>query len=162
VTIWTKFILSKQWALKYQIFFDNLPLNLLLFSSSTANGTEFTVSGVVVLVSLTSNNTDGRGLASSFILRFLHKRNDKVLIPGRVLYPSTFVTGERRVVAAFPENNAANYSNNANHFMIISRPNGRDFNLTRIFTDIEKEKDYLRVYYIKDDAEKTQFGYWGP
>jgi len=115
------------------------------------------------LATLTTNNTDGKGLASSFILRFLHKRNDKVLIPGRVLYPSTFVTGEGRVVASFPENNAANYSNNADHFMIISRPSGRDFNLTETFQDIESEKDYIRRFYIADDAEKTGFagGYYG-
>jgi len=133
-----------------------------LFSSSTANGMEFTVSGVVVLVTLTSNNTDVKTLGSSFILRFLHKRNDKVLIPGRVLYPSTFVTGEGRAEAAFPENNAANYSDNANHFMIISRPSGRDSNLTETFVDIEPEKDYVRIYWIMEDAEKTRFRYWGP
>jgi len=132
----------------------------VLFSSSTANGTEFTVSGVVILVTLTTNITDGKELASSFLLTFLHRRNDKVLIPGRVLYPSTFVTGEGRVVAAFPENNAANYSNKADHFMIISRPSGRDLKLARTFGDIEREKDYLRVYYTKDDAEKTRFHYY--
>jgi len=129
----------------------------LLFSSSTANGTEFTVSGVVILVTLTTNTMDGKGVASSFILRFLHRRNDKVLIPGRVLYPSTFVTGEGRVVASFLENNAANYSNKADHFMIISRPSGLDFNLTLTFLDIENRKDYFRRYSIADDAEKTWF-----
>jgi len=67
------------------------------------------------------------------------------------------VTGEGRVVASFPENNAANYSNHANHFMIISRPSGRDFYLTITFEDMEWEKDYFRRYYIADDAEKTRF-----
>jgi len=137
-----------------------------LFSSSTANRTEFTVSGVVILVTLTTNNTDGKGLASSFILRFLHRKNDKVLIPGRVLYPSTFVTGEGRVVASFPENSAANYPNsaanypnNADHFMLISRQSGGDFSLTRTFGHFEQAKDYFRAYYIVNDAEKTGFKY---
>jgi len=140
-----------------------IQLNFLLFSSSTANGTEFAVSGVVILVTLTSNNTNDNdiGLASRFILMFLHKRNDSILIPGRVLYPSTFVTGDGRAVASFPENNTANYSNHANHFMIISRPSGRDFNLALTFRDIEPWTDYLRGYYIVDDAEKTRFKYEG-
>jgi len=60
---------------------------------------EFKVSGVVILVTLTSNdnNANGKGgLVSSFALRFIRKQNDNVLIliPGRVLYPSTFVMGE--------------------------------------------------------------------
>jgi len=108
--------------------FNYVRLNAL-FSSSTANGTEFTVWGVVILVTLTSNITEGKGLTSNFILRFLHQRNDNVLIPGRTLYPSTFVTGDGRTVASFPENNTANYENNADHFMLIARPSGRDFNI---------------------------------
>jgi len=133
----------------------------VIFSSSTANGTEFTVPGVVILVMLTNPNTDdGKESASSFALRFLHKQNDKVLIPGRILYPSTFVTGEGRAVASFPLNNAVKYENNANHFMLISRASGRDLKVKRTFTDTEPEKHYFRRYWIVDDAEKTRFEYF--
>jgi len=133
----------------------------ILFSSSTANGMEFTVSGVVILVTLTSTNTYGKGLTSSFALRFIRTRNDFVLIPGTILYPSSFVAAEGPAKASFPENNAKDYENNANHFMLISRPSGRDFNITRTFTDTEPEKDYVRGFYLKDDAVKTWFTYYG-
>jgi len=136
--------------------FHACTIQSVLVSSSTANGTEFTVVGVVILVTLTSNNTVGKGSVSSFVLKFLHKRNDNVLIPGRVLYRSTFVTGEGRTVASFPEKNSQNYTNNANHFMLISRPSGRNFNLTGTFEDIEPWKDYFRYYWIADDAEETR------
>jgi len=128
------------------------------FSSSTAKGTDFTVSGVVILVTLTSNNTDGKGLTSSFNLSFIHEKNDLILIPGRILQPSTFVTEEGQTVASFPERNAVSYENNANHFMLISRPNRLTTFLTQTFTDTEKEKHYSRKFFIQDDAEKTKFG----
>jgi len=133
-------------------------LNLcLISSSSTATGTEFTVSGVVILVTMSSNNTDnGKGIASSFTLRFLHKRNDTIFPPGRLLYPSTLVTEEEPAVVSFPENNAVNYSNNANHFMLISRPSGRDFKTKRTFLDIEAVNDYYRAFSPFDDADKTR------
>jgi len=123
------------------------------FSASTANGTEFTVSGVVILVTLTSNNADSKGLASSFILTFIHEKNDLFLIPGRILQPSTFVTGEGRVVASFPEKNQESYENNADHFMLISRPSERDFELTQTFLDIEEGKHCFRVYSIAEDEK---------
>jgi len=61
------------------------------------------------------------------------------------------------VVAAFPEKTSANFSHNANHFMVLSRQSGRDFNLTHTFEDIEPVYDYFRRYWIEDDAEKTRF-----
>jgi len=138
-------------------------INLLLFnaiqsSSSTANGTEFKVSGVVILVTLTSNNNaDVKGLPSSFALSFLKYLTSSV--PGRVLYPSTFVMGEGPMVASFPENNTVNYENNADHFMLIARPSGRPFNLTRIFYDTEADKDIIQRWYIDDVVEKTRLVY---
>jgi len=127
-------------------------------SSNTANGTEFTVYGVVILVTLINNNKDGERLASSFALSFLRKPNEFILIPGRILHQSTFVTEEGRAVASFPQNNVNNYKNNANHFLLISRPSGRDFNLTLTFIDIEPFSAYFRRFLIQDDSKETRFG----
>jgi len=71
------------------------------------------------------------------------------------------VTEEGPAVASFPEKNAMNYSNDADHFMLISRPSGRDFSPTETFLDIEPVKDFFRRYSIVDDAEKTRFSYGG-
>jgi len=71
---------------------------------------------------------------------------------------------EGRAVASFPEKNAKNYSNNADHFMLIARPSGRDLNLRNTFRDIDPT-DYMRGYYLQyfpDDAEKTRFMSYGP
>jgi len=130
----------------------------LLVSSSTATGTELTVSGVVILVTMTSNKTNNRTrLDSGFALKFLCTQNEKVLPPERVLYPTTFVTGEERQIASFPENSIWNYVSNANHLMVISREDGRDFHLTTTFLDTESWHDYFRVFGIEDEAEKTRF-----
>jgi len=67
------------------------------------------------------------------------------------------VTGEGSTVASFPENNSVNYSNNANHFMLFSRPSGRDFKMTRTFLDIKAVNDYFRAFVPFDDADKTRF-----
>jgi len=116
----------------------------MFFSSSTGNGTEFTVSGVVILITTTTQSIDD-DWSSGFELKFIRYQNESVLSPGRFIYPSTFVTGP--TVASFPEKNAKNYSNDANHLMVISRANGHDFNLTLKFTDIEPVKDYL-VWFL--------------
>jgi len=132
----------------------------LFFSSSTSNGTEFTVPGVMILVTMSINYTGGTaGLASSFSLRFLRTRNDTILPPKRTLYPTNFVTEEGQRIAPFPENNAVNYTNNANHFMVISRPSGRCFNLTQTFHDTQAIFDFYRGYRVEDNAEKTWFNY---
>jgi len=131
----------------------------LLFSSSTATGTEFTVSGVVILVTMTGNKTEETGLDSRFALRFLRSQNDFVFPPERILYPTSFVTGEGHQTLSFPENNAVDYENNANHLMIISRGSGRDFNITQTFQDTEEGRDYIWAFGIKYDADKTRFRY---
>jgi len=63
------------------------------------------------------------------------------------------MTGEGRV--SFPEKNTEEYVNNANHFMLISRASGQDFALRRTFLDMEKEKDFITIFEIKDGAEQT-------
>jgi len=132
----------------------------VVFSSSTANETKFIISGVVILVVMSSNYTEGNGLGSRFALRFTHSRNDTVFPPTRTLSPSTLLTGEGSIVGSFPENNAQNYSNNVNHFMLLSRPSGRNLNIKEVFVDIEPQKDYSLFFYIQDDAEKTWFKYF--
>jgi len=89
------------------------------------------------------------------VFKFLRSRNDTVFPPGRTLYPSSFVTGEGRQVVSFPQGNAVDYKNNANHFLLISRPSEREFNLTRTFLDTEEEKDFILVFKIKDEAGQT-------
>jgi len=64
------------------------------------------------------------------------------------------MTGEGPEVASFPQDNAVNYSNNAGHFMLISRASGGKFNLTLTFADTD-EHDSIDVYGIEDEAEKT-------
>jgi len=113
------------------------------------------VSGVVVLVTMSNINTDGLG--SSFALRFLCSRNDTIFPLERTLYPSSYVTGKGRQAASFPENNSRNYSNNANHFMLISLASGEDFTLTTTFIDVEQDKDFYRRFGIDDGAETTRF-----
>jgi len=112
-------------------------------------GTEFTVSGVVILVTMTTY--DNR-LASRFALRFFRSQNNEIFPPRKTLYPSTFVTGEGRQVTSFPENMAVNYTNDAMHFMLISRPIGREFSLTNTFVDIEVvgEDCYRRSRMVKE------------
>jgi len=135
---------------------------ILHFRSSTSLGTAFTVSGVVILVTMTSNSTNGQtGLPSSFTLKFLSIPNDAVFPPERSLYPSTVVTGEGRQVVSFPERNAENYTNHANHLMLVSRANGGDFNRTLTFMDTEEKYDFYRLYAIGDDANKTRFNFVG-
>jgi len=65
--------------------------------------------------------------------------------------------GEGQQIASFPENNAVNYENNANHFTLVFRPSGRDFNLSLTFLDTQEEKDYYRRFWLEDCAEKTRF-----
>jgi len=130
---------------------------LLWISSSTATGSEYTVSGVVILVTMSSNKLDGTEVDSSFVLKFFCSRNDKVFPPERVLYPSSLVTGEGPQIATFPKNNAVDYKNNANHFMLISRPSGRDFHLTTTLIDTEPDKDFYRLFVIDDDSAQTRF-----
>jgi len=120
----------------------------MFFSSSTGNGTEFTVSGVVILITMTKSNIDD-DWSSGFELEFTCYQNESVLSPGRFVYPTTFVTGDGPTVASFPEKNAQNYSNNANHLMVISRASGQDFNLTLKFTDIEPVKDYFVWFFLQ-------------
>jgi len=132
----------------------------ILVSSSTAPGTELTVSGVVILITMTSNKTDNRTESDSrFALRFYRTQNDTVFPPDRVLYPSSFVTGEERQIVSFTKNNVVDYENNANQFTLISRPSGRDFNLTITFIDTEYGKDYFNVLGMEDGAETTHFTY---
>jgi len=103
-----------------------------------------------------------KGSAFSFGLRFTRKHEVWDLVPGRILYPSTFVMEEGRTVASFPDQNAVNYSNNANHFMLIARPSGRKFNLTFTFMDIEGKGDYLRRFVIEERRQiDTFFTYYG-
>jgi len=64
---------------------------------------------------------------------------------------------EGRAVASFPQNNTKNYENNADHFMLISRPSGRDFHLTLTFMDFENYNDHCRRFFIEDDFKKTRF-----
>jgi len=118
-------------------------------------GKEFTVSGVVVLVTMTTY--DNR-LASSFVLRFVRSQNHEVFPPRKILYPSTFVTEEGRRVVSFPEKNAANYTNDAMHFMLISRPTRREFNLTQTFVDIEVVGDNCyRISRMVKEVGRTSF-----
>jgi len=65
------------------------------------------------------------------------------------------VTGDGRQVVLFSQDNAVDYENNANHFMLISHPSEREFNLTRTFMDSEKATDFVLVFQIKDEAEQT-------
>jgi len=111
------------------------------------------------MVTMSNNKTDESATmtSSSFALRFLRLQNDVVTSPRTTFYPSTFVTGEDVEVASFPQDNAANYSDFAHHFMLISRPSGRDFNLTRTFQDIEKDADYYTPFEIRDDLHRTWF-----
>jgi len=135
---------------------------ILFFSSLTAVGTEFTVSGVVILVTMTCNSIHtGTGVNSRFGLRFLRSQNNTVLPPERNLYPTTFVTDEGRHVASFPHDIGVNYTNDANHLMLISRPSGRTFNLARTFLDAETTHDYNSIFGIEDEAEKTRFSLKG-
>jgi len=130
----------------------------LLFSSSTAVGTEFSVNGVVVLVTMTSNSseTGTNGVYSSFGLRFFSSPS------GRSVYPTTVVTGERRQVASFPEGNAVDYTDHANHLMLITRPSGRSFNLARTFLDAEPiGHDYNLIFGIEDEAQMTRLSLKG-
>jgi len=132
--------------------------NCVIFSSSTAVGTEFTVSGVVILVTMTCNNIHtGTGAISSFRLRFFRSQNDTVVPPGRILYQTTLVVGEGRETASFPHGNAADYTNRANHFMLITRPSGRSFALSRTYLDTESKFDYYSIFGIDDEADKTRF-----
>jgi len=129
----------------------------LLSSSSTETGTAFSAYGVVALVTMSSNNTDNStGLRSSFALKF---QRDGVISSRKTLYPTTFVTGEGRQVASFPEKNTRNYSTNSCHLMVISRNSGQDFNLTGTFVDIRTDDDYYKIYEIVDNAETTEFRY---
>jgi len=129
----------------------------MLFSSSTATGTELTVSGAVVLVTMTSSMDTT--LASSFTLRFLHSQDDRVFPPKRTLYPSSFVTEDGLRVASFPKNNTKDYLKNLDNFLLISRDSGRDFDLTLTFLDTDADEGwyYCFVYEIKDEAENTYF-----
>jgi len=122
------------------------------------------VSGVVILVTLSSNNnsnnTDGgmELLASSFAMTFHCSQNSSVFSGRRKLYKSTFVTNdEGRQVVKGPEADAKEYSDNANHFMLISRESGRDFNLWQSNFNIVEPYDYFRVFQIYDDSDKTWF-----
>jgi len=96
-------------------------------------------------------------LDSRFELTFLRSQNDTVNPPKRILYPTSFVTGEGHQTVSFPENNAMDYANNANHLMIIYRSSEQAFNLTRSFLDTEEDHDYIRAFGIKNDAEQTRF-----
>jgi len=132
----------------------------MLASSSTVTGTEFTVSGVVILITMTCNNTQVTEMNSSFALRFHRSRNYTVIPPVRTLQPSSFWMGEGREVASFPEGNAVDYKNTANHFMLISRPSGRNFDLYLTFLDTEEDEDYFRIFRIEDNAMRTTFSYY--
>jgi len=143
-------------------------------SWSTPNGAEFTVSGVVILVTLSSDNRRAvNGLSTSFALSFLQKTINKlVLIPGRYLYPSTIVTGEGKhgqhgqqgqqgeLSATFPQYNRR-YLNDSNHFMLISLASGKNFQFTQRLLDVEC-KDFVRIFVINDgfrldEGKKTRF-----
>jgi len=122
-------------------------------------GTEFTVSGVVILVTMTC--TSDAGSTSSFAMRILRSRNDTAFPPVRILYPTSFVTGEGRQIASFPENNTVNYENNANHLMVISRESGAHFNLTLTFLDTEEIQDFINVFGVEDGAKRTRIMWIG-
>jgi len=117
------------------------------------------VSGVIILVTMSNNDTRW---TSSFTLRFFRTRNDTVLPLDTTIYPSSFVTGEGRQVASFPENNVVDYDKYANHLMLISRPSGRDFNLTLTFLDIKGGFlvfDHIVLFRFEDEAERTRVIY---
>jgi len=112
-------------------------------------GREFTVSGTVVLVTMSNNNnnTDGTGLSSSFALRFIQTSRDT----GTPSLPqSTFVTGEGPQVIDRPGK-----CDDCNHLMVISRASGRDFSL-KIFDRHLRSDDVFWLYYFEDGSEKTQ------
>jgi len=132
-------------------------------SSSTSNGTKLTVSGVVILITLTTKSNDGEEfLASSFALSFLQKNiNHLVLIPDRYVATTTFVTGEERTASyredAWDMYRFTKYFENTDHLMVIARESGKNFYLTQTFLDI-KCKDFIREFVVEDVAEeKTQF-----
>jgi len=131
---------------------------IVVCSPSTATGREFTVSGVIILVTMSCIYSSG---TSSFALSFFRSQNKTVFPSGRTLYPSSIETGEGQRVVSFPANNAVDYKNNANHFMLISRASEREFDLTRIFQDIESESDYYVPFEIRDDSERTRYVTYG-
>jgi len=115
------------------------------------------LSGVILLVTMANNKTEEIESDSGFALRFLRSQNDTVFHPERILYLTSFVTGEGRQTGSFPDNNAVGYENNANHLMIIYRANEQDCNLPRSFLDTEEDHDYIRAFGIKYEPEETRF-----
>jgi len=71
------------------------------------------VSGVVIVVTVSANNSDGTASASNLALRFFCTRNDTVFLPEKTFHSSTFVTGDGQQIALFPGNDAKVYYNSA-------------------------------------------------
>jgi len=87
----------------------------LFFSSSTSKGSEFTVPGVLILVTMSSSCKGGMGKPSRFSFNFIHTRDDTVFPPKRInALPKYFSGGGRTTDSVLSgEQNAVNYANNA-------------------------------------------------
>jgi len=94
--------------------------------------------------------------ATAFTLSFQSFGNDTAFPPETFLYPSTLVTQFERKVVSFPEGNAVNYSNNANHFMFISLNTDWPSNLTLTFIDTAFP-DSCVGFAIGDKTDTTRF-----
>jgi len=101
-----------------------------LCSLKTSNGTSLSVSGVVILITLTQNNAQLlQNERSEFILNFENSKDDDVMPPWRTLLPTQVMTQDGEQFVSFPENNTANYPDNCTHLSIIAPNSGNPFHL---------------------------------
>jgi len=132
-------------------------------SSTSSNGFTSTVSGVVILITLTQPNplllSNGN---FKFVLHFEDSKNYTVLPRRRKVLPSQVMTRDGTQFVSFPENNVANYPDDSSHVFIISPKSGKPFKLTITYQDISGEpNDYFTWASMVDGNGRSAFEYEG-
>jgi len=87
--------------------------------------------------------------ASKFKLRFRNERTNQNYYK---MLPTKILSRDENSNVSFPEENAANYTNNSTQLTFISPQSGKPFDLTVTYQDIEKVADFVKWFSFEDKA----------